>query len=87
MVLLRTILITLKIIYLHTFWGIVKDFCIKKKLKQLFSYCIIMNRLGPDKEKTIEENIITNVRNLFKLKRENKAIEERIIRDIRNLLS
>ena len=46
-----------------------------------------MNRLGPEKEKTIEENIITNVRNLFKLKRENKAIKDRIIRDIRNLLS
>ena len=46
-----------------------------------------MNRLGPEKEKTIEENIITNVRNLFKLKRENKAIKERIVRDIRNLLS
>ena len=46
-----------------------------------------MNRVGPEKEKTIKEKIITNVRNIFKLKRENKAIKDRIIRDIRNLLS
>ena len=35
--------------------------------------------------KKIEENIIRDVRNLFRLKKENEAIKDRIIRDIRNL--
>ena len=28
-----------------------------------------MNRLGPEKEKTIEEKVIKNIRNLFELKK------------------
>ena len=37
------------------------------------------------KIKKVEENIIKDVRNLFKLKNKNKAIQERIITYIRNL--
>ena len=35
--------------------------------------------------KQSEENIIKNIRNLFKLKKENQAIKDRIIRDIKSL--
>ena len=33
----------------------------------------------------MEDKIINNIRNPFKLKKENEAIKDRIIRDIRNL--
>ena len=33
-----------------------------------------------------KDNIIKNVKNLFRLKKENKAIKNRIVRDIRNLV-
>lgn len=33
----------------------------------------------------MEGNKVKNVRNLFKLKKENKAIKERAIRDIKNM--
>ena len=36
------------------------------------------------KDKTIEDNVIKNVRNLFRLKKENIAIKHRIIRDTVN---
>ena len=36
-------------------------------------------------EKQSQEIIIKNVRNLFKLKKENEAIKDRMIRDIRTL--
>ena len=32
-----------------------------------------------------EENIIKDIRNLFRQKKENKAIKDRILRDIKNL--
>ena len=38
-----------------------------------------------EKEKKIEDNVIKDIRNLFKLKKENKAIKCKVIRDIRNL--
>ena len=34
-------------------------------------------------QKQNEDNIIKNIRNLFKIKKENEVIEERIIRDIK----
>ena len=37
------------------------------------------------RKKQSEENIIKNIRNLFKLKKENNTIKDRIIRDIRTL--
>ena len=37
-------------------------------------------------EKQSQEIIIKNVRNLFKLKKENEAIKDRMIRDIRTLI-
>ena len=36
------------------------------------------------KDKTIEDNVIENVRNLFRLKKENIAIKHRIIKDTAN---
>ena len=36
-------------------------------------------------KKQSEDKIIKNVRNLFRLKKENEAIKNRIIRDIKNL--
>ena len=59
-----------------------------------------MENSGLEEDKNIEANIIKDVRNLFRLKKEiaikgirnlfrlekeNKAIKDRIIRDIRNL--
>ena len=44
-----------------------------------------MKGLRVEKDKAIEENIIKDVRNLSRLKKENKTIKERIIRNIRNL--
>ena len=38
-----------------------------------------------EKDKKIEDNIIKDIRNLFKLKKENKAIKYKVIRDIKNL--
>ena len=40
----------------------------------------MMNRLGHE-----QENVTKNIRNLFKLKKENQVIKDRIIRYIRNL--
>ena len=37
------------------------------------------------RKKQSEVNIIKNIRNLFKLKKENNTIKDRIIRDIRTL--
>ena len=36
-------------------------------------------------DKIIEENIIKDMRNLFRLKKENKTIKYRILRGMRNL--
>ena len=36
-------------------------------------------------KKSEEENIIKNIRNIFKLKKENEAIKDRTIRDIKTL--
>ena len=44
-----------------------------------------MNYLGLKEEKIVEGQIIKNIRNLLKLKRQNEAIKDRIIRDNRNL--
>ena len=38
-----------------------------------------MKNLRPE-----EENIIKNIRNLFRLEKETKAINDRILRDIKN---
>ena len=38
-----------------------------------------------DGKKKSEENIIKSIKNLFKLKKENKAIKHKIIRDIKTL--
>ena len=35
--------------------------------------------------RTEEENIIKNIRNLFRLEKESEGIKDRIIRDIKNL--
>ena len=40
-----------------------------------------MKNLRPE-----DENIITDIRNLFRLEKETKAIKDRILRDIKNLL-
>ena len=37
--------------------------------------------------KQFEDNIIKNIRNLFKLTKENKAIEDRILRDTKTFLN
>ena len=37
-------------------------------------------------QKQFEDNIIKNIRNIFRLKKENTAVKDRIIRDIKNLL-
>ena len=37
-------------------------------------------------KKEIDNNTIKDIRNLFRLEKENKAIKDRIIRDIRNLV-
>ena len=44
-----------------------------------------MNYLGLKEEKIVEGQIIKNIRNLLKLKRQNEGIKDRIIRDNRNL--
>ena len=36
--------------------------------------------------RTEDENIIKDIRNLFRLEKETKAIKDRILRDIKNLL-
>ena len=38
-----------------------------------------------EKDKKIEDNVIKDIRNLFKVKKGNKAIKCKVIRDIRNL--
>ena len=38
-----------------------------------------------EKDKKIEDNVIKDIRNLFKMKKENKEIKFKVIRDIRNL--
>ena len=45
----------------------------------------MMNSSSTQEDENIKENIIKEVRNLFRLKKNNKAIKDRIIRDIRNL--
>ena len=40
-----------------------------------------MKNLRPE-----DENIIKDIRNLFRLEKETKAIKDRILRDIKNLL-
>ena len=44
-----------------------------------------MKSSRPEKDKKMEDTIIKDVRNFFRLKKEIKAIKNRIIRDIRNL--
>ena len=44
-----------------------------------------MTCLRHEKEKQKENNIIKDVRNLFRLSKENKAVKDRVIIDIRNL--
>ena len=43
-----------------------------------------MKSSGLEKDKKIEDNTIKNVRNLFRLTKENETIKDRVIRDIRN---
>ena len=50
-----------------------------------FSQHIMQKRSRLEKDEKIEDNIIKDVKNLFRLKKENEAIKDRIIRDIRNL--
>ena len=45
----------------------------------------MMHSSSTQEDENIKENIIKEVRNLFRLKK-NKAIKGRIIRDIRNLI-
>ena len=49
-------------------------------LRKLFSQHIMMENLSLE-----EENIIKDIRNLFRLEKETKAIKDRILRDIKNL--
>ena len=37
-----------------------------------------------DLKKEIDDNAIENIRNIFKLEKENKAVKDKIIADIRN---
>ena len=46
----------------------------------------MMHSSSTQEDENIKENIIKEVRNLFRLKKNNKAIKGRIIRDIRNLI-
>ena len=46
-----------------------------------------MKSLMLEKDKIIQRNIIKDIRNFFRLKKENKAIKGRIIKDIRNLFN
>ena len=45
-----------------------------------------MNLLRHEQDKNIEDNIIKDVWDIFKLKKENEEIKEKIIRYIRNFL-
>ena len=45
----------------------------------------MMTCLRHEKEKQKENNIIKDVRNLFRLSKENKAVKDRVIIDIRKL--
>ena len=53
----------------------VKDYSKPKPVKSVYG----------DGKKQSEENIIKSIKNLFKLKKENKAIKHKIIRDIKTL--
>ena len=44
-----------------------------------------MNSSRLEKILKMEENVIKDIRNLFKLKKENEATKDRVIKDIRNL--
>ena len=54
----------------------------KKKIDNFFSQHKRMNNLRPDKDKRIDDNIIKDVRNLFRLKQQ---IDNHIIKDERIL--
>ena len=45
-----------------------------------------MNQLGQEKDQRIEDSIIEDVRNLYRLKKKNKAVKDKIIRYIGNVL-
>ena len=45
----------------------------------------MINSLRLEKDKIIEESIVKDIRNLFRLKKENKALRGRVLRDIRKL--
>ena len=49
--------------------GSIIDFYFFKKINQFFSQYIMMKCSGPEKDKTTKENIINDVRNLFRLKK------------------
>ena len=58
----------------------IKDYSQPKHFKTIYSGGKKRSKL---KKKQSLDNIIKNIRNLFKIKRENKAANERIIRDIK----
>ena len=47
----------------------------QKTINFFFSQCIMMNSLGLKEEKIVEGQIIKNIRNLLKPKRQNEAIK------------
>ena len=55
-----------------------------QKLAKLFTG-VEKNEVNQKIKKESKDDIIKNIRNLFKLKKVNKAIEDKIISDIRNL--
>ena len=61
----------------------IKDYSQPKHFKTIYSGGKKRSEL---KKKSLD-NIIKNIRNLFKIKRESKATNERIIRDIKTFLS
>ena len=58
--------------------------CIIHKMPWLLKVIWIKKKIK-ERDKNREENIIKNIKNLFKLKNKNEAIKDRVIRDIKNL--
>ena len=61
--------------------------CIFKKYNRLFFFkkIVFLQHIMMENPRPEEENIIKDIRNLFRLKKETKAIKDRILWDIKNL--
>ena len=70
----------------NKFWVLfkIKDYSQWKHVKIVYGGGQKWNKLKIQKQS--EDNIIENIRNLFKIKKENKSIKDKIIRDIKTLI-